>query len=122
VQIVWSSRRGSRSIEHRTPRRLGGGSLLGLAVADLSNAVTAELAGVAICGRIYGLQMAQFVKPQAVGVGELEHRRVPLGRQCPEEWWTSDRRGFTRGDQRVMLDVRRFGVVWLVLPRRVCRR
>ncbi|MFN8031880.1 MAG: hypothetical protein U0Q47_01130 [Mycobacterium sp.] len=38
--------------------------------------------------------------------------------QCPLGWWTSDRCVLTRGDQRVGLNARRFGVV----RRGVCRR
>ncbi|MBY4575288.1 hypothetical protein ACN94_17135 [Gordonia paraffinivorans] len=34
-----------------------------------------------------------------------------LAGQCPVGWWTLDRRGFTRGDQRVMVNARRFDVV-----------
>lgn len=37
--------------------------------------------------------------------------------QCPVGWWTSDRRGVTRSDQRVVLKVRRFGVVRLPVSR-----
>src|SRR5437867_2364916 len=41
---------------------------------------------------------------------------------APVEWWTSDRRGFTHGDQRVMLNAGRFGVVCPVLLWCVLRR
>ena len=37
--------------------------------------------------------------------------KLKAPRQCPVGWWTSDRRGVTRSDQRVVLKVRRFGVV-----------
>ena len=48
---------------------LGWGSLFGLAVADLNNAVTAELPGVSIAGEIHGLQVADLVEPQSFSGG-----------------------------------------------------
>jgi hypothetical protein len=53
----------SSPLEHRqdaTPLRRG--SLLGLAVAHLHNAIAAELASMGIAGEIHRLQMAQFVE------------------------------------------------------------
>lgn len=41
-----------------------------------------------------------------------------MDRQCPVGWWTSDRCVLTHGDQRVVLNARRFGVA----RRGVCRR
>ena len=65
--------------QHAAP--LGRGSLLRLAVTDLDHPVTAELPAMRITGEVHRLQVAQFVEPQPVGVGDLEHRRVPVGRQ-----------------------------------------
>ena len=42
----------------------GNVSFLRLAITDLHDAVTAELAGMRIAGEIHRLQMAQLVKPQ----------------------------------------------------------
>ena len=49
--------------EHRQDAAaLGRGSLLGLAVAHLHNAMATELAGMGIAGEVHRLQMAQFVE------------------------------------------------------------
>ncbi len=46
------------------------------------------------------------------------HRFAKACRQRPVGWWTSDRRVLTRGDQRVVLNARRFGVARLLVARR----
>lgn len=52
---------------------------LGLPVADLAHAKRAELAGVRITGEVDGLEVAQLVEPEPVGIRDFHHDRISVG-------------------------------------------
>ncbi|MEO9327252.1 hypothetical protein, partial [Gordonia aurantiaca] len=59
----------------------------------------------------------RWLLAQASVIHDADGRPTSVG-QCPVGWWTLGRRGFTRGDQRVMVNARRFDVVWPRVQRR----
>lgn len=51
----------------------------GLAIADLADPESAELAGMRVAREVDRLQVAQLVEPKTVAVGDLHHDRVAVG-------------------------------------------